>query len=223
IIISGHDTTANTMVWLLYKLSRHPEDQAKIREEITQTKANALGALTSNDYGSMPWMYALIKALYLHPLAYILYRMAGQDDVLPLAEPIITSDDQLSSENPISKGQVAAASVYTLESDRTSSVWGSDADEWESPSILRRPPYKASISRCLCEFVGVFRPILSWRFGVMELQWVVTKLLDKFEFSIPKGIPELRHGPVNFVLTPVVPGKAHEGPQMPLLATPLKK
>ena len=44
---------------------------------------------------------------------YGLLREASQDDVLPLAEPIITSDGQSCSEIPISKGQVIYASVYT--------------------------------------------------------------------------------------------------------------
>ena len=53
------------------------------------------------------------EVLRYHPLAYGLFREAAQDDVLPLAEPIITSDGQLCSEIPISKGQTIFASVYT--------------------------------------------------------------------------------------------------------------
>lgn len=49
------------MAWLLYELSLHPEDQAKIRGEISQAKLNAPGALTSNDYDSMLWLNACIK------------------------------------------------------------------------------------------------------------------------------------------------------------------
>ncbi len=123
------------MAWLLYELSLHPEDQAKIREEIAQTKLNVQGALTSNDYDSMAWLNVCIKvgchsmiyrggfrslihglqqeALRFHPLVYVLYRKSAQDDVLPLAEPITTSDGKLCSEIPISKGQTVMASVYT--------------------------------------------------------------------------------------------------------------
>ncbi len=57
----------------------------------------------------------------------------------------------------------------------------------------------------------------------MEMQSVVTELLSNFEFSIPKGAPELQHGPANLILIPIVPGKADEGPQVPLLVTPLNK
>ncbi len=41
----------------------------------------------------------------------------------------------------------------------------------------------------------------------MEVQSVVTELLNNFEFSIPKGAPELQHGPGGFGLIPIVPGE----------------
>ncbi|KAK0492365.1 cytochrome P450, partial [Armillaria luteobubalina] len=113
-VLAGHDTSANTMAWILYELSLHPEDQAKIREEISQTKLNAQGALTSHDYDSMVWLNACIKeTLRLHPLMYSLYRKSSQDDILPLAEPITTSDGKICSEIHISKGQTVMASIYT--------------------------------------------------------------------------------------------------------------
>ncbi len=57
----------------------------------------------------------------------------------------------------------------------------------------------------------------------MELQSVVTELLDNFEFTMPKGASKLQHGPAGIGLTPLVVGKAEEGPQIPLLVTPLHK
>ncbi len=55
------------------------------------------------------------------------------------------------------------------------------------------------------------------------MQSVVTELLSNFEFSIPKGAPELQHGPADPALVPIVPGKADEGPQVPLFVIPLNK
>ncbi|KAK0438180.1 cytochrome P450 [Desarmillaria tabescens] len=134
-VLAGHDTTANTMAWLLYELSLHPEDQARIREEISQTKSKTSGALTSSDYDSMVWLNACIKeALRFHPLGHTLYRQPAQDDVLPLSEPITTSDGQVYSHIPIRKGQAILASIYTY--NRLPSVWGEDADEWNPRRFL---------------------------------------------------------------------------------------
>ncbi|KAK0455290.1 cytochrome P450 [Desarmillaria tabescens] len=224
-VLAGHDTTANTMAWLLYELSRHPEDQAKVREEIAIAKANAPGALMSSDYDSMPWLNAVIKeVLRRHPLAYGLLREPAQDDVLPLAEPIITSDGAACAEIPVSKGQTILASVYTY--NHLPSVWGDDAGEWNPRRFLEDRGIKQEslgVYANLLTFSAGIRGCLGWRFAVMELQSVVTELLNNFEFSIPKGAPELLHGPAGLILIPIVPGKAKEGPQIPLHVTPLNK
>ena len=57
----------------------------------------------------------------------------------------------------------------------------------------------------------------------MVIQLVVTELVSNFEFSIPKGAPELQHTPAGSSLMPTVPGKENEGSQVPLLVTPLNK
>ncbi|KAK0457464.1 cytochrome P450 [Desarmillaria tabescens] len=224
-IIAGHDTTANTMAWLLYELSLYPEDQVKIRAEITQIKSNTSGALTSNDYDSMVWLNACIKeALRLHPLVYALSRESAQDDVLPLAEPITTSDGKLCSQIPISKGQVIMASVYTY--NRLPSVWGNDAEEWNPGRFVDGRGIKQTslgVYANLMTFSAGIRGCIGWRFAVMELQSVVTELLDNFEFSMPNGASKLQHGPVGAGLTPIVPGKAEEGPQIPLRIIALNK
>ncbi|PBK86225.1 cytochrome P450 [Armillaria gallica] len=219
-IIAGHETTAGTIAWLLYELSRHPDVQMTVREEIAIAKSNAPGVLTWDDYDAMVWLNAVIKeVLRYHPLLHGLRREASQDDVLPLAEPIITSAGELCSEIPISKGQVIFASVLP-------SVWGDDAAEWNPCRFLEdRGIQQESLGAYanLMTFSGGIRGCIGWRFAVMEMQSVVTELLSNFEFSIPKGAPELQHGPADLVLIPIVPGKADEGPQVPLLVTPLNK
>ncbi|KAK0186135.1 cytochrome P450 [Armillaria mellea] len=224
-IIAGHDTTANTMAWLLYELSLHPEDQAKIREEIARTKEDTLGAFTSNDYDSMIWLNACIKeALRLHPLVYGLFRESAQDDILPLAEPLTTSDGKLCSQIPIPKGQIVMTSIYSY--NRLPSVWGDDAEEWNPNRFLDGRDIKQmslGVYANLLTFSAGVRGCIGWRFAIMELQSVVTELLSNFEFSMPKGAPKLQHSPAGVTLTPIVPGRVEEGPQIPLLVTALNK
>ncbi|KAK0214207.1 cytochrome P450 [Armillaria fumosa] len=224
-ILAGYDTIAGAIAWLLYDLSRHPEIQMKVREEIAIAKSKAPGALTWDDYDAMAWLNAVIKeVLRCHPVASGLFREASQDGVLPLAEPIITSDGQSCSEIPISKGQVIFASVYTY--NRLPSVWGDDAAEWNPRRFLEdRGIKRESLGTYanLMTFSSGVRGCLGWRFAVMAVQSVVAELLSNFEFSIPKGAPELQHGPAGAALIPVVRGKANEGPQVPLRVTPLNK
>ncbi|PBL04595.1 cytochrome P450 [Armillaria gallica] len=219
-LLGGHDGPASLMAWILYELSRHPEVQMKVREEIAIAKSKAPGALTWEDYDAMAWLNAVIKeTLRYHPLVSVLFREASQDDVLPLAVPIITSDGQSCSEIPISKGQVISASFMPP-------VWGDDAEKWNPCRFLEDRGIKQESLGAyanLMTFSTGIRGCMGWRFAVMEVQSVVTELLNNFEFSIPKGAPELQHGPGGQGLIPIVPGKANEGSQIPLLVTPLNK
>ncbi len=60
-MLAGRDTTAGTIAWLLYEMSRHPEVPTKIREEISIVKSKAPGALTWDDYDAMAGLNAVIK------------------------------------------------------------------------------------------------------------------------------------------------------------------
>ncbi|KAK0214204.1 cytochrome P450 [Armillaria fumosa] len=228
-VLAALDTTASAISWLLYELSRHPEDQMKLREEIAIVKSKAPGVLTWDDYDAMAWLNAVIKeVLRYHPSASGFFHEASQDDVLPLAEPIITSDGKSCSEIPISKGQVISASVtaFLLVFARLPSVWGDDAGEWNPCRFLEDRGNKREslgVYANLMTFGAGVRGCLGWRYAVMEMQSVVTELLSNFEFSIPKGAPELQLGPAGASLLPIVPGKANEGPQVRLRVTPLNK
>lgn len=51
------------------------------------------------------------ESLRLHPIVHTLSRYADNDDVLPLAEPLMTNRGPI-TELPIPKGQVIDISVY---------------------------------------------------------------------------------------------------------------
>lgn len=63
--MAGHETTANTLTWLLWELSKTPELQDRLRHEIREKRAelNEAGAedFTMDDLESMPFLQALLK------------------------------------------------------------------------------------------------------------------------------------------------------------------
>ncbi len=154
VILAGHETTASTLTWLLYELSRHPQDQNMMREEIrelrtklprgTEFTMSHLDSMTftnacmkvSRQFAPTPSQhsYHLQEVLRLHPIVPALVRTAGRDDVLPLALPIVTKDGETLTELPIQKGQDVIVSICAY--NRLPSVWGSDADEWNPRRFL---------------------------------------------------------------------------------------
>ncbi|PBK85490.1 cytochrome P450 [Armillaria gallica] len=199
-VIAGHETTATTLGWLLYELAAHPEDQNKIREEISQGRLQN-GKLSSTDYDSMTFLNATIKeALRLHPIAPTLMRRTIQDECFLLSESIITKDGKVLKYIPIPQGQTLLCSIYTY--NRLPSIWGSDADQWNPDRFINnRAKPQAPL--------GMYANL------IMEMQVIVVDLLKHFKFSLPEGMKmqEFTAGPV---IVPVVEGKASQGSQVPL-------
>ena len=63
--MAGHETTASTITWALYELSRNLAVQTKVREEIKATRRHAAqrgdDELTVADLDSMKYLLAVIK------------------------------------------------------------------------------------------------------------------------------------------------------------------
>jgi cytochrome P450 len=84
-ILAGHETTSSITTWCLYVLSRYPEIQRKLREELLGVK---------NDSPSMDELNALVylegvvrETLRLYSPVPTTIRCATKDDIVPLAIP----------------------------------------------------------------------------------------------------------------------------------------
>ena len=65
--LAGHETTANTIAWMLLELARHPDYQDKMRAEIAHKRAEVAARgdadFTMEDLESMEYLQAVIKVL----------------------------------------------------------------------------------------------------------------------------------------------------------------
>ncbi|KAH7925349.1 cytochrome P450 [Leucogyrophana mollusca] len=218
LLIAAHDSIANTLAWLLYELARHPEDQQKIRDEIIATRARIEARhsddFTPADLDAMIFTNAVIKeSLRLHPVAPVLVREAGYDDILPLAVPIQTKSGKATTEIPIASGTQITASVWTY--NRLESVWGGDAAVWNPARFLdHKERTNVGVFANLMTFSAGIRGCIGWRFALLELQVVLTELIETFDFRIPKDVEIV--GLNAGIMMPIVKGKLKEGVQVPL-------
>ncbi|KAF7436931.1 hypothetical protein PC9H_003765 [Pleurotus ostreatus] len=218
IILAGYETTALTLAWLLYELSKHPEDQKMMREEIRELRAKLPRGteFTMLHLDSLTFTIACMKeVLRLYPIVPALVRTAERDDVLPLALPIVTKDGETLTELPIQKGQDFIVSICAY--NRLPSVWGSDADEWNPRRFLDTSKEKQTsvgVYANLMTFSGGVQACIGWRFAVIELQALLVEAVENFKFVLPKGV-EIMRLPAG-IMVPMVRGKMSEGTQMPL-------
>lgn len=83
ILLAGRDTTAVTLSWLFYELSRHPEIVRNLRQEILSTVGENKEP-TYADLKSMRYLqHTLQETLRLYPVVPYNVRVALQDCTLP--------------------------------------------------------------------------------------------------------------------------------------------
>jgi hypothetical protein len=134
-MIAGHETTATSLSWIFLELTRKPEIQVKLRNEIRLQELKIQGRGETNftwkDYEDMPYLTAVIKvnfydtaqmealmsshqeSLRYYPAAFNTGRQALEDDVLPLSQPIRTANGEFLTELPIPKGIDISIPIFT--------------------------------------------------------------------------------------------------------------
>ena len=102
VLLAGYETTASSMMWILYMLSKHPEVQRKVQEEVDevlQSQYNLLDldaitdetceALSSLDTNSFPYTMAVIhETMRLRPVAPFLGAASGNEKITLLGHEL---------------------------------------------------------------------------------------------------------------------------------------
>jgi len=221
VLLAGHETTANSLSFLLLELAKHPEVQTRMRQEIQEIKSSKLARgepqLNIDDLETMSYMIAVIKeSLRIHPIVYHIMRVAGRDDVLPLSEPIVTKSGETITGVPIPEGTnlILGFAAY----NRNKKVWGADADEFKPDRWLtttKRDGPTIGVYSNLLTFSGGVRACIGWRFAVLEIQTLLIELVSNFEFTMTEESKRVRRMPCA-VMVPVIEGQEDRGVQLPL-------
>ncbi|KAF8578884.1 PAH-inducible cytochrome P450 monooxygenase PC-PAH 4 [Ramaria rubella] len=221
---AGFETTATTLTWIFYELSRHAGVQDKLRREIKSTRANMTARgdkeLTIADLESMK--YTVAETLRFHPIVVHLFRMAGQDDVIPLEWPQRTISGEMVTEIPVSKGQVIMLSLWTY--NRLKTLWGEDADQWKPERFLQDLSSEHKTN------VGVYGNLATFSSGLrscigyvlLEMQAILIELVENFDFGPAPGNVEITRR-VAAIVQPMVKGRENAGAQMPLTVTAINE
>ncbi|KAI0768757.1 PAH-inducible cytochrome P450 monooxygenase PC-PAH 4 [Trametes elegans] len=224
--LAGHETTSNTMTFILYELARHPEYQARMRAEIKETRARVVARgdidLTIEDLDSMATCTNAIKeTLRFHTIAAQLPRVATKDDILPLAYPITGADGKTITEIPMRKGQFVVCSFATY--NRLPQVWGEDAGTWNPDRWTKLDTGKQTnvgVFANLMTFSAGTRACIGWRFSVIEMQALLAEIVERFQFSLPSGSTydktELQRAPTMIGMMPLIRDKPEIGPALRL-------
>ncbi|GAA5974169.1 hypothetical protein JCM21900_003387 [Sporobolomyces salmonicolor] len=163
-VLAGSETTSTALTWTLHALSRFPEKQQKLRDEIraARKRAEAEGRdeLESDELAALPYLDAVAReVLRLESPVTATVRHAARADLIPLSKPLrsASSPTKTISHIPVEPGQVIFIPIAAV--NRSKEVFGDDADEF-------RPERWLEGEREIEGGVGVWAHILSFLAGL---------------------------------------------------------
>ncbi|KAJ7218140.1 cytochrome P450 [Mycena pura] len=227
---AGHETTANTMSFALFELSRRPDIQTKLRAEVwkmdQEMRERGDIEFTATDFDNMPYTIAVMKEiLRFHPVAFDNSHDVLVDDVvLPLSYPITTNSGKVITELPVPKGTVIQVSFAGY--NRHPDVFGDDAHVFRPERYLDdtvKDTIKLGVYGNVLTFGSGVRTCIGWRFAVYEFQAFLVELVQNFEFSIDPEVESKFRRTASLVMIPSVSGEEHKGPQLPIMIKSIER
>jgi cytochrome P450 len=188
LLLAGYETTSISLTWTLIELSRHPDIQTRLREELL-----AFGGEPTYDQlkANLPYLDAVVhENLRLHPPLGEFTRLAAKDDVIPLSEPVRTESGEMTDSITVAKGTLITIPVAAI--NRSSAIWGPDAkefkpDRWLSEDGISGKAKEVQGHRHLLTFVDGPRTCLGKDFAITEIKIVLSVLVKNFVFEMRDG------------------------------------
>jgi len=188
LLLAGYETTSISLTWALIELSRHPDVQTRLREELL-----AFGPDPTYDQlkANLPYLDAIVhEILRLHPPVPEFIRLAAVDDVIPLSKPVRTVSGNMTDNISIAKGTLITISAAAI--NRSSAIWGPHAkefkpDRWLTEDGIGGKAKEVQGHRHLLTFVDGPRTCLGKDFAIMEFKTVLSVLVKNFVFEMRDG------------------------------------
>ncbi|BGP08742.1 hypothetical protein JCM10049v2_004592 [Rhodotorula toruloides] len=226
-LLAGHETTSTALTWTLLTLSRQPEAQEKLRQEIraARRKARSEGReeLESRELDALPYLDGVAREiLRLEAPVSATVRHAGKDDFIPLGTPVRSryDPDRLISSIPIKKGQTVFIPILAV--NRSKKIFGDDAHEFKPERWMQSENGEGKkieggvgVYSQILTFLAGPRSCIGYKFAVLELKAILSVLIDNFEFSLRDPAFEVEHRSI-IVTRPLVVGEETDGNKMPL-------
>ncbi|KAH9912197.1 cytochrome P450 [Epithele typhae] len=194
-IIAGVDTTSNSLARVLDVLSKHPDAQKRLREEVLEAREAYGKEIPYDDLSALPYLDAVCRETLrlLSPVGSSMREcvtQAEQDTTLPLQRPITGKDGAQISEIIVPKGTFFIADISGVNTSKE--LWGADAHQWKPERWLG--PLPAAVEEAhipgiyahQMTFIGGGMSCIGFKFSQLEMKMVLATLVAAFEFKPSK-------------------------------------
>ncbi|XP_073701829.1 sterol 26-hydroxylase, mitochondrial-like [Garra rufa] len=175
LLLAGVDTTSNTMLWTLYLLSRHPEVQDTLYQDVTRVlKDDRIP--TAEEANSIPYLKAVIKeTLRMYP-------------VVPMNTRHISENDLVIGGHFFPKETSFALCHYAIGHDEKifPEPWKFKPERWLRDGRTRPNPFGS------IPFGFGVRGCVGRRIAELEMHLVLARLIKLFEFRPDPTVGEVK-------------------------------
>ena len=230
--VAGYETTSSALAFTIWALAQHPDIQSKLREEVRTIP----GEPTYDDFvdpNLLPYLNAVCKeTMRMFPPAARGEKVAEEDDIIPLGQPIRGADGSWIKSIPVKKGQVIH--IPTIGINRAEATFG-DADTFRPTRWLVGRGDATEAKYCtpgehgippadqmgggwsgLSTFSEGPRICVGMKLALFEYKAIITTLTRSFQFHGTGAAVSMRG--YNLLL-PRVKGREHEGLNLPVKLT----
>ncbi|XP_047986328.1 cytochrome P450 4d2-like isoform X2 [Leguminivora glycinivorella] len=169
ISVAGTDTSAVAASFTVLMLSRHPEIQDRVYEELCEVLGDSNRDVTAEDLPRLKYLEAVIKeTLRLYPPVPIIVRSVEQDTELPSGLTLV-------------KGVGIVINIWAMH--RNPRYWGQDADMFRPERFLGALQHPAQFM----PFSYGLRNCLGYQYAMMSIKTVLATLFCKYRALPPEG------------------------------------
>ncbi|PSK46543.1 hypothetical protein B9Z65_5511 [Elsinoe australis] len=199
VLLAARDTTAVTLSWLFYTLSKHPEEVTKLRTEIL-SRLGRERPPTYDDLKSMKYLqHTLNEILRVYPAVPYNVRLALKDTTLPHGG----GPDGLSPLG-ILKGTPVGYSTAVLQ--RRKDIYPPTSEKFPDPALFapERWQHWTPKSWTYIPFNGGPRICVGQQFALTEMAYTVVRILQRYA-RIENRMSETPGEKAEIVMQPSVP------------------
>jgi cytochrome P450 len=143
-LIAGHDTTANTLAYALYEISRHPGIEARVLQEIANAGITSEKFPTVEQISSLKYISGVLKeTLRLHSPLQAISKYCRKDCVLPGGYRVEAGSEMLLSITNMHRNEDAYPDPHRFDPDR----W--TPEEEQKRSRFAWLPFSTNLRGCL--------------------------------------------------------------------------
>ncbi|KAK6859542.1 Cytochrome P450 52A13 [Apiospora arundinis] len=183
VLLAGRDTTAATLSWAFYELSRYPAKVAKLRAEILDSVGPAPATPTYENLKNMPYLrHVLNETLRLYPAVPYNLRIALEDTTIRSS----STTAQGATAPPIAVLKDDVIVYSTLSMQRRGNLYPQPRDgggHFADPALFEPERWESWNPRpwTYVPFNGGPRICVGQNFALTEMAYVVVRLLQKYE------------------------------------------